>query len=113
VLHRAVSIWETSLNPDHPLVAAGLQNLGVVYTNLGRFDEAEASLTRALRIARATLPPDHPNLTAYMNSYAYLLRRLDRKKEARELEQTARVARERYMRQNLLGNTVDTHQFVK
>jgi len=108
-----VKIWEVSLSPQHPLLAAGLNNLGVVYVNLGKYQEAEASLTRALTIARATLPADHPSVGSYLNSYAYLLRKLDRKKEARQLEQTARVVRNRNIRENLLGKTVDTHQFVK
>lgn len=106
---RALSIWQT-VSPKHPMVAAALNNLGVLYTALNRYEEAEPRLSRAIAIATEVLPPDHPNLASYRNSYAFLLRRLDRKKEAKQLEAAARQSLRRFDRDNALGFTVDARQ---
>jgi tetratricopeptide (TPR) repeat protein len=37
---RALTIWETTLGPDHPYVAAGLNNVANLYVNQGFFGEA-------------------------------------------------------------------------
>jgi tetratricopeptide (TPR) repeat protein len=110
LLERALRIWEDRLGSDHPLVAAASHNLAVLYTQVGRTREAETYFKRAIRIASVALPPDHPNTAAYMDSYAVLLRRLGRKDEAGRLEKSAKLARERYRRNNLIGYTVDARQ---
>jgi tetratricopeptide (TPR) repeat protein len=38
---RALGIQEKALGPDHPNVAAGLNNLAVLYCAQGRYAEAE------------------------------------------------------------------------
>ena len=113
LLTRAVSIWEGEVGPQHPLVATALNNLGVLYTRTGELDRAQTAFERAIRIAEQALPPDHPSLADYRASYASLLRKLDRKKEARQLETLARSAQEQHARANLLGHTVDARQFPK
>jgi tetratricopeptide (TPR) repeat protein len=110
LLVRALSIWENAAGPANPMVAAALNNLGVLYTHLGKFDLAEPRLSRAVAIATQVLPPDHPNLASYRFSYAVLLRKLDRKKEAQQLEAAARQSRQRFDRANALGLTVDARQ---
>jgi tetratricopeptide (TPR) repeat protein len=110
LLERAVGVWEKTLGSKHPWVASGLNNLGIVYTALGRLALAETHFQRAIRIAADTLPPEHPNLAKYCASYAHLLRQLGRKGEARELEERARIAREKHAKLNLLGFTVDARQ---
>jgi Tfp pilus assembly protein PilF len=47
---RAVAIWEKALGPDHPNVAAGLENLAAVYRKMDRAEDAEALEQRAARI---------------------------------------------------------------
>jgi tetratricopeptide (TPR) repeat protein len=112
-LRRALELWREELGEKHPLVASGFNNLGVLYTSQGRLGQADEYLAAAIRIGSQVLPAGHPNLALYQISYATLLRKLDRKKEARQLETSARLARDKYMRENFLGHTVDTHAFRK
>jgi len=97
----------------HPWVASGFNNLGVLYTKLGRPADAEKNFKKALGIATAVLPPSHPHLASYMTSYAQLLRRLGRKDEARRLEEAASRSREAYQRENMVGYTVDVEGMRK
>jgi tetratricopeptide (TPR) repeat protein len=112
-LTRAAAIWESHLGPEHPLVGTALNNLGVLYTRTGEYDRASDAFERAIHIAEVSLPPDHPSLAGYRTGYAALLRKLDRKKEAKQMETLARNAQERHIRSNLLGHTVDARQLSK
>jgi tetratricopeptide (TPR) repeat protein len=107
VLRAAVSDWERELGRDHPQVAIAAANLGALYTEMRRYPEAEECYQRALRIAASALPSDHPQLVQFRAGYAKLLRRLDRKKEARRLEESARASQGRHAENNAMGFTVD------
>jgi len=113
LLERAVGTWEQALGPDHPQVSIGLHNLAVVHMSLGARRPAEECFQRAIDIAMRSLPPDHPHLAAYRSGYAALLRKLDRKKEARRMEELARGAHQRSDADNLLGFTVDARQLLR
>ena len=49
-----------SLGPDHPDVAFPLTSLAILYTEQGKYAEAEPLYQRALRIWEQALGPDHP-----------------------------------------------------
>jgi len=57
---RALSILEGEYGPNHPHVAATVNNLGEVLRDLGDFKAALTHLTRALKIDEATCSPGHP-----------------------------------------------------
>ncbi len=59
---HALELYEKQLGPEHPDVAAVLNNLGVFYTNEGRFEEAEAAHQRALTIRREANPRGHSDI---------------------------------------------------
>jgi len=105
-----VALWN---NQPGPSAASGLHNLGVLYANSDRLAKAEKCFQDAIRIASASLPPDHPDLATYRLSYAALLRKLDRKGEAKEMEKAAQSSRQRYAQENLLGYTVDARDLKK
>ena len=47
---RAFSIWETSLGPDHPYIAANLESYAALLKMTNRENEAEKMLARAREI---------------------------------------------------------------
>ena len=58
---RALAIAETALGPEHPDVAASLNNLAALYHDQGRYAEAEPLLKRALAIKEKSLGLEHPH----------------------------------------------------
>ena len=55
---RSIAILEKALGPDHPELAANLNNLGALYQAQGRSADTEALYKRALTIReKAAAPP--------------------------------------------------------
>ena len=57
-----MSILERAVGPDHPDVAATLNNLGVVYGVQDRLNASEECYRRALAIWSTVLPTSDPKL---------------------------------------------------
>ena len=51
---------EKALGPEHPDVAASLNNLAVLYESQGRYAEAEPLYKKSLAIVEKALGPEHP-----------------------------------------------------
>ena len=86
---ESIPMLENLLGPDQPRLATSLHNLGVLYLQAGRDDEAEAPIREALRIWTATLGPQHPDCARAYRSLSVLMRRRGRNDEADRLEKLA------------------------
>jgi tetratricopeptide (TPR) repeat protein len=65
VLQQAVALAEQPpVGPVHPRLAQALQDLGRVLQNRGRYDEADATLQRALTMQEQMLGPNHDDVSA-------------------------------------------------
>ena len=73
---RSLEIYEKALGPDHPSVAAGLNNLAVLYKSLGDYPKAEPLYKRSLAIKEKALGPDHPHVATSLNNLASLYKDL-------------------------------------
>ncbi|ACN17033.1 conserved hypothetical protein [Desulforapulum autotrophicum HRM2] len=60
---------EKAKGPDHPDVAATLNNLAGLYESQGKYEEAEPLYQRALKILKAQLGKDHPNTKIVQRNY--------------------------------------------
>ena len=69
---RSLAIREKALGPDHPAVAAALNNLALLYHQQGRHADAEPLYRRSLAIREKAFGPDHPDITNSLNSFALL-----------------------------------------
>uniref|UniRef100_A0A2K5XKJ9 Kinesin light chain n=1 Tax=Mandrillus leucophaeus TaxID=9568 RepID=A0A2K5XKJ9_MANLE len=72
LLNDALSIRESTLGPDHPAVAATLNNLAVLYGKRGKYKEAEPLCQRALEIREKVLGTNHPDVAKQLNNLALL-----------------------------------------
>src|SRR5215469_11189372 len=68
-----------------------MANLAVIYIAQHRYREAEALLEQSLAIIDATLGDAHRSAGLILKDYAVVLRKLKRKQEAGEVEQTAQA----------------------
>ena len=63
------------MGPEHPNLATRLNNLANLYSEQGKYEEAESLFKRAITIDEKALGPEHPNSVMDRGNYAALLRR--------------------------------------
>eukprot|EP00004_Rigifila_ramosa_P015783 TRINITY_DN3690_c0_g1_i2.p1 TRINITY_DN3690_c0_g1~~TRINITY_DN3690_c0_g1_i2.p1 ORF type:complete len:1123 (+),score=311.18 TRINITY_DN3690_c0_g1_i2:2-3370(+) len=71
-LTEAKTVYESSLQGDHPKVAAALQDLGLLYKNLGRYEDSKKAYQVALTIYEDALGPSHDAVALCYLSLALL-----------------------------------------
>jgi tetratricopeptide (TPR) repeat protein len=103
---ESLRLFEGAMGNEHPSLVAPLNNLALSYLKLGRFNDAELTLRRANAICGKTLGEDRATCGALLESYAVVLRKLDRKGDAKAVaarsQQIARASRNR----NGVGSTI-------
>jgi tetratricopeptide (TPR) repeat protein len=86
---RVLALGEASYGPNHPNVAAALNNLAALLCETDRPTEAEPLYRRALAIDEASYGPNHPDVAIRLNNLANLLRDTNRPTEAEPLYRRA------------------------
>src|SRR6266567_3757660 len=76
---------ERLLGSDHPATATSLNNLAVLYTDQGKYAEAELLCRRALSIYEQRLEGEHPTTVTCINNLALLYVLQDKNIEAEQL----------------------------
>ncbi|MDP1917558.1 MAG: tetratricopeptide repeat protein [Myxococcales bacterium] len=69
---QALLLRERALGPDHPSVAASLNNTANVLMALGRLDESELTYRRAITVYERALGPEHPRVAMAHDNLAAL-----------------------------------------
>ena len=69
---RALTIYERAVGPEHPHMAASLNNLAGLFRAKGRYAQAEPLYQRALAIREKVLGPEHPDVATSLNNLAGL-----------------------------------------
>jgi tetratricopeptide (TPR) repeat protein len=86
---RALAIAEAALGPDHPEVAADLNNLALILRDLGQLAQARPLAERALAITEAAYGPDHPAVAIRLSNLTGILQDLGQPEQARPLAERA------------------------
>ncbi len=81
--------------PQDPRLGTSLNNLAVVYEDLGRYAEAEPLYNRALAIREKALGPDHPRVATSLNNLALLYHAQGKYAEAEPLYKRALAIQEK------------------
>ena len=89
VYRRSLAIAEKAQGPEHPNVAASLNNLGELYRTQGKHAEAEPLFRQALAIWEKALGPEEPAVAVTLNNLAALYRAQGKYAEAEPLYQRA------------------------
>jgi len=91
---RLIGLIERRSGLEAHLFAQALTDLAGLYRGLGRFDEAEPLIRRALAITERSFGPDHPDVIRDLKNLAQLLQVTNRRTEAEPLLQRARAIRD-------------------
>ena len=86
---RALAIGESTYGPNHPNVAAGVNNLGLVLQDIGDMEGAKKMYERALAIGEATYGPDHPQVAVYVNNLGDVLQDIGNMEGAKKMFERA------------------------
>ena len=86
---RALEIYESSYDTEHPNVAASLNNLAELLASTKRLEEAEPLYRRALAIWESSYGTEHPDVAISLNNLAVLLASTNRHLEAEPLHRRA------------------------
>jgi len=89
LIEEALCLAEKDAGPQHPLTGVLLQSLGELYVLQRHHAEAAKVLARSLAINERALGPGHETLARANLVYAQVLRKLNRKSEAKEYERRA------------------------
>ena len=100
-LQRAIKIHQKAERRDMPYYATVLTNLGILYTNGGRYDEAEPLFEKAKFVQEQSLRPGHPDIALRMHATAALLQGQGKNSESATL---AAAADEIRAKQTAAGN---------
>ncbi len=90
---KALQVAEQTEGPNHPSVAAPLNNLATMFSTQGQYVQAEPLYNRSLAINEQALGPDHPNVAQDLEDLAALYRKSGREKEAEAPEKRAAAIR--------------------
>jgi tetratricopeptide (TPR) repeat protein len=72
----------------------------VLYSEQGKYGQAEPLYQRAIAIDERTLGLGHPQLATHLENYAVLLRETNRETEAAQMEARAQAMREKHAQEN-------------
>ena len=86
---------EKVLGPDHPQVAIGLKNLGVLYDEQGKYAQAEPLYKRSVAIVEKVLGPEHPDVAQGLNNLAVFYDEQGKYAQAEPLYQRSLAIREK------------------
>jgi tetratricopeptide (TPR) repeat protein len=93
-LKRSLEILELAHSVDNPSTAVIVDELAVVESELGKFDEAEPLFKRALVIRGRSNPSTNLELAATLDRYVTYLRRIHREEETPEFMRQAKAIRD-------------------
>ncbi len=79
---RSAALREKVLGPNHPLVAASLNNLAIAAWWMGKYEESALQAERALAIQEKALGPEHPDVLGMLMNAAIMLVDLGKYDEA-------------------------------
>jgi tetratricopeptide (TPR) repeat protein len=106
----ALDTYNRSLVPNHPSIAALLNNYGVLYEHKGEYDKAVAMHEQALLMRQQVLGEWHTDVSVSLNNLAILYRRIGNYNQAVPLYEKSLAIRQRSLG-NLYTHT-HTHSLI-
>jgi tetratricopeptide (TPR) repeat protein len=97
VLKRVAQIEEAAPGGGNDQeLANSLNNLARFYRESGDYGQSEALYKKSLSLREKVFGPDHPSVAASLRNYAALLRKMNRLKEAQDLDSRAEAIENKF-----------------
>ncbi len=93
ICRKAIEIRQTRLGESHPEVADGYRELGTLFEVQQRREDALEAYLKAVEIFHLSCGEDHPELANTLECQAGLLRRMQKHREAENVEARVRQIR--------------------
>jgi tetratricopeptide (TPR) repeat protein len=103
---QSIRVLEMASGKEHPSLVAPLNDLATAYIRVGRFDDADVTYRRAIDICRRTLGEDHVAYGVLLRNYAFVLRKLGHRREAKKMETQGQMIQRAVNRRNGVGATI-------
>jgi tetratricopeptide (TPR) repeat protein len=103
---ESLRLLEEALGDEHPSLVEPFNDLALSYLKLGRLNDAELTLRRANGLCNKTLGEDHATCGVLLEHYAVVLRKLDRKREAKAVASRAQQITHASRSRNGVGSTI-------
>jgi tetratricopeptide (TPR) repeat protein len=103
---ESLSAFEGAVGSEHPRLVTPLNNLATSLVRVGQLDQAGAVYQRAILICGKTLGRDHLICGVLLENYSLVLRKLGRKREAKEFAAQSRQIKLASGRRNGVGSVV-------
>jgi CHAT domain-containing protein/Tfp pilus assembly protein PilF len=97
LLERALEIREKQLGPEHPATAGSLNDLAMLYDQMGEYQKVLPLLERALEIRKKQLGPEHPDTATSLYDLAFVYAKMGEYQKALPLSQRALEIREKQL----------------
>jgi tetratricopeptide (TPR) repeat protein len=97
IAERAVEVAKRTWGSKHPKTADALNNLGVLFQNIGDYAKAEPLYKKAFQIDQKVLGPEHPKTATTLNNLALIYEYMSRYAEAEPLLKEALQIRQKVL----------------
>ena len=94
---QELELNEEVLGKENPLTVISMNNLAVMLSNQGKYDEAERIYPQALALSEKVLGKDHPDTLSSMNNLAGLLKNQGKYDEAEPVYRQTLALREKVL----------------
>ena len=111
LFEKGLSILESNVGTDHPLLLRLLDNLAFSYARSGQTEKAREAFERTLALAERHSSPENPVYGSILANYAAFLRQSGDKAGAKTYAARARQSLQESERRNGAGMTVDVSAF--
>ena len=94
---RALRGYEKALGPEHTSTLTTVGNLGLLYSDQGKLEQAEQMYERALRGEEKAVGPEHTSTLNTVNNLGLLYLKQGKTKEARNMFQRTVLGRKKIL----------------
>jgi tetratricopeptide (TPR) repeat protein len=103
---QSIRVWEMASGKECPSLLIPLNDLAVACVRVGRFDDADVTYQRAIDICRRTPGEEHIVYGVLLKNYAFVLRKLGHRREAKKLEKEGELIQQAVNRHNGVSSTI-------